>query len=258
MILQELADGRLWCINQTAHTQMSVELCRYWGNGDFAPLVAGGPTLLAVAQHDNGWWEWEQAPELGADGTPLDFLNGPDWQTRLGQWQRGIDRCFAQHPYAGVLTGAHAAALYERYLVSVAVAPAENAALGAFIADQARLVREARRLLPGYHGLDDEALGANTRMVQFGDLAALLVTVPWPSGHRIKVPTDARGGVTEVTLTYDEAHICLDPWPYSQAGFTVSVWGRLLNERRFDDDARYHQALAAAAPRWQEWRVSPA
>lgn len=59
MIVRELADGRLLCIRQTSHALMAAAFCRHWGNADFAPPAPYEPVLLAIAQHDNGWTEWE-------------------------------------------------------------------------------------------------------------------------------------------------------------------------------------------------------
>lgn len=42
--------------------------------------------ILAIAEHDNGWWEWEAIPDLYADGFPAGL--GEVLQSQ----QAGIDR----------------------------------------------------------------------------------------------------------------------------------------------------------------------
>ena len=112
MITRPMPNGQLLCINQTSHALMAAEFCRHWGNRDFAAPAPYQPVLTGIAQHDNGWYEWELAPLLRADGAPMDFLHGPPPHEKLALWQRGIDRAAAQHPYAGLLTGWHASLLY--------------------------------------------------------------------------------------------------------------------------------------------------
>jgi CO/xanthine dehydrogenase Mo-binding subunit len=35
--------------------------------------IAKGPVMLGISQHDNGWYEWETAPEVRPDGHPMDI-----------------------------------------------------------------------------------------------------------------------------------------------------------------------------------------
>jgi hypothetical protein len=116
MIVRAQPDGRLLCIHQTSHALMAYGFCRHWGNSDFAAPTPHAPVLAGIAQHDGGWSEWEAAPRLRADGAPMDFMHGPSLAEKLAIWQRGIERAAAQHPYAGLLVGRHAALLYQQDL----------------------------------------------------------------------------------------------------------------------------------------------
>ncbi len=116
MIVQQLPDGRLLCINQTSHALMAAAFCRHWGNESFAAPAPYEPVMMAIAQHDNGWYEWEQAPMLRADGFPMDFMHGPAADAKAALWALGIARAAAQHPYAGLLVRRHATLLYANAL----------------------------------------------------------------------------------------------------------------------------------------------
>lgn len=59
MIVRASGDGCLFCISQTTHAAMSEAFCQRWGNVDFAQLEPHDAMMLAIGQHDNGWWEWE-------------------------------------------------------------------------------------------------------------------------------------------------------------------------------------------------------
>jgi hypothetical protein len=259
VIVHELPDGRLWCINQTSHAQQAAELCRHWGNADVAPLAPGasGPVLLGVAQHDNGWWEWERAAEIRPDGYPMDFVHGPAWSHKLELWRVGVARAFDQHPYAGVLVGYHAALLYDRYLDSMG--DEERRGTKGFIAEQADVRREARRLLAEATSLraalTDEAVEAHTRLLQFGDTSSLLLCMPWAGRTLERCPVDWSGGYVAIRAEPSGRRLSYEPWPFGVDRFEVDIWGRVLERRHFDDNAAYRAALAGASASHRRWTV---
>ena len=97
----------------------------HWGNEEFAvpghfaasadPERLRREVVLAVAEHDNGWWEWEADPPLSAeDGLPRglgEVLGNPE--AGMERWRLGILRLAERHPYASLLIGDHAYRLYE-------------------------------------------------------------------------------------------------------------------------------------------------
>src|SRR5690606_9441277 len=127
------------------HALQATSFCRHWGNADFAPPEPFDAVMAGVFLHDNGWSEWEGAPEVRPDGYPMDFVHGPHWSPKLDLWRRGVARAFAQHPYAGVLVMRHASILYRKALPSLE--GEEAAATEAFVAEQEQWEAKARRLL---------------------------------------------------------------------------------------------------------------
>lgn len=260
MIVRELGDGRLLCINQTTHALQATSFCRRWGNDSFVAPQPYEPVMAGIFLHDNGWSEWEEEPEVRDDGYPMDFVHGPHWSAKLDLWRRGVARAFAQHPYSGVLVMRHAAILYRKAMHGLA--GDERAATEAFVAEQDQWEVKARRLLcdqPGWsQHLTEAAVEANTRLLQFGDFAALAVTMPWPSGSpAAPCPTDLVGGFTELRLEHGEGFVTVDPWPYGPTSFEVAVHGRVLERDRFAGHEEYRAALAAAPVVELCWRVAP-
>ena len=83
-MLKTIKDGKLWLVTQPDHGQVAGYLAAHWGN--HAGFAKPGyftssydeelrqQTVLGIAQHDSGWWEWEAMPDLSpADGLPLDL-----------------------------------------------------------------------------------------------------------------------------------------------------------------------------------------
>jgi len=257
MIVREMANGQLLCIHQTTHALMAEQFCRHWGNADFVRPLPYVATMLAITQHDNGWYEWELHPRLRRDGYPMDFLHDDDPLGKVQLWRRGVDRVFAQHPYAALLVGRHAALLYQGDLPNLTGTVYQYVA--EFIADQRMLLDVVRHAYAGddrYSALlADEVVDANTRLLQFGDHAGLQVTVPWPTQHRMaNCPLNTHERI-EIEMRYDDAEITFAPWPFGVDHFAVEIHGKLLSARHFTNEEAYHAALAEAPLLRLVWQV---
>ncbi|MBX3013337.1 MAG: DUF3891 family protein [Caldilineaceae bacterium] len=257
MIVREMANGQLLCIHQTTHALMAEQFCRHWGNADFARPLPYVATMLAITQHDNGWYEWELHPRLRSDGYPMDFMHDDDPFGKLDLWRLGIDRVFAQHPYAALLVGKHAALLYAGDLPNLPDDLAEQ--VNEFIADQQMLINVVRHAYADdarYQAwLTDQALEANTRLLQLGDRASLQVLVPWSMHHHFpSCPLNAQERIG-IDMAYDAQQITFSPWPFQVDAFVVEIHGKLLSSRCFADQEAYQSALAEAPLVRLDWQV---
>lgn len=260
MIVRNMGDGRLLCVHQTTHALMAAQFCRHWGNADFAAPQPYTPVMMAIAQHDNGWYEWERSPRLCADGFPMDFMTHTDQPEKTKLWQRGIDRVWAQHPYAALLVSRHASILYEKFLAQDAYEGENQRAVLAFLVDQKGMMERARRLLGGdlelLTAMQPEFIKFNTRLLQFGDHASLQVSVPWPAQTKLTgCPLNYTGAVVEICMCYDDRTITFDPWPYGVDQFEVTLEGFLIEGERFADEASYHRSLGEASFYRKTWSV---
>ena len=259
MIIHQLPDNRLLCIRQTTHALLALDFCRYWGNGDFARPEPYSAVMLALSQHDNGWYEWEEHPRICDDGTPMDFLQGPTAREKRTLWQRSVDRTYAQHPYSGLIVARHATLMYENNLATTP--DNERTETQIFLHGLAALPDEARRrwqddnlFIPA---MQHDRLEANTYLLKFGDAASLQVCVPWGAEGVLKhCPVDGEGEYADISMSVGEDTISFDPWPYSVDEFQVNVHGRLLDQTRFPSESAYHAALRHAPIHRLTWRVT--
>ena len=123
-MLKTLRDKKMWLVSQPDHAELAGLLAANWGNDEFArpgqfasaddPEQLRAETVLAIAQHDNGWWEWEATPELSeADGLPLGLAEVlKNQQDAMNRWRLGIPRFSRDHPYVSLLISFHAYWLY--------------------------------------------------------------------------------------------------------------------------------------------------
>jgi hypothetical protein len=112
-LLKTVIDGKTWLVSQPDHAAVSGYLIAHWGNQEFAkpgyyaetpqPEDLRAETIFGIAEHDNGWWEWEADPEIDErDGLPL-HLTDLSQQEGFGHWRRGVPRFQERHPYTALL-----------------------------------------------------------------------------------------------------------------------------------------------------------
>ena len=125
-MLKTRVGSELWLVHQPDHARLAGYLAAHWGNRDgFAqPGHFAEPTgsdalrqevVQAIAEHDNGWWEWEASPAIDpADGLPLDLPDVAKSKADAGleRWRRGVPRLAEEHPYVALLISMHAYWLY--------------------------------------------------------------------------------------------------------------------------------------------------
>ena len=128
-MLKTRRGGEVWLITQPAHADLAGVMAAHWGNKEFARPGYCSPTaeperlrqevVLAVMEHDNGWWEWEADPTLADDdGLPQglsEVLKDP--VAGMQRWRLGIPRLAERHPYASLLIADHAYWLYAAQFV---------------------------------------------------------------------------------------------------------------------------------------------
>jgi hypothetical protein len=113
-------DDRAWFVTQPHHAEVAGYLAAHWGNevfarpGHFAPAPdperLRAETVFGIAQHDNGWWEWDAAPRLAeANGLPLGLRDAiKDVHEGMKKWRLGVPRFQERHPYGALLISGHA------------------------------------------------------------------------------------------------------------------------------------------------------
>lgn len=265
-MLKTVRDDATWLITQPDHAQLSGYMAAHWGNETFAApgefaAVADTPALraevlLAVAEHDNGWWEWEAAPDIdSADGLPLGLTGAVrDPRNAMERWRKGIARLADEHPYASLLISYHAYWLYapktkeapSEFLHTLfgdtmpnsRIAGADSETQG-FLAELETIqnaLRDKVREQQSAVWLESVILDPHVRLLQFLDALSLALTaafIPPISGEPVGLGEDAvdfeeaprRTWTDRVTIKMrpaGERRVSLDPFPF--AGKSLEVW----------------------------------
>jgi hypothetical protein len=254
-MIRRALDGHWLCISQPEHARLAGAMAVTWGRPPFLPPVPRTEVLQAVAEHDNGWAEWEAAPGLDpAAGGPFHFTEMPV-ADHLAIWRRGVQRMLEQNPYAGLLVSMHGSALMRFRLEPAARTPeVDRAAVRSFVEEQERLqaaLREGLKARIRYR----EAVGrghlmANFRLLQFLDAVSLLLCCGADEPQVFTaVPLGEGRRRTDLEVTPDPEGARLTPYPLTRDPACFAVTGRLLPGRPFPDPAALHAAWSDAPER---------
>jgi hypothetical protein len=258
MILQEQGD-QLLVIRQTDHAILSGFLAREWGNELFKRPDLFESFCLAAREHDNGWCEWEQAPQIDPKTRlPYSFMSIPT-EEHLALYQRGIDRLAKVDRYAGLLVCMHCAGLYDRARATLPgfsakyVKSQESQLVNEFLQrlklQQLRLKTDLR-MNPATKSLaEDKSLEKNARLLETLDRLSLYFCLNALEDATIDgVPLNDEGGEVDWELRpTGNNSVSLAPYPFRRDPLPISILARRVPKRLYGDELDFQRTLARAA-----------
>ena len=261
-MLKTTVGDQTWLISQPDHAAISGYLAAHWGSGEFAApgyFAASfdaerlrAETVLGVAEHDNGWWEWEADPEIDPrDGLPLHLI---DMSQRAGfaNWRRGIARFEHSHPYVALLISLHAYRLVAPRVDKPLVAAHQHPLFGlpgsvarprgeewdeavqfvAELGDGQRDLKERLRADRSWAAaVDAEHLDPHARLLQLGDALSLYLCLG-AAGERSfdDVPRASLDDRVSLGLRpLDRRHITVRPYPFDRDPLPIVLPARVVD-----------------------------
>src|SRR6267154_2484523 len=219
-------DPQLLVIRQTDHAFLAGFLARQWGNEKFAKPQPHASFCLAVAEHDNGWSEWELEAILDAKTRlPFSFMSIPT-ATHIALYQKGIERVVKVDHYAGLLASMHASVLYDR----------------------------TRATMPGFSAkyVKNEESHIANEFVQQLRLQQLRLKVDLRGNPATKpfmdaVPVNDQGEESDLELHGEGANVVtIAPYPFRREPLAFSIMARRVPKRIYASDGDFQNTLAAA------------
>jgi len=104
-------DGGWSLIRQVDHAAHAGRIARAWRMGPYGAPSVSDALLEATGMHDLGWAEIDSAPELDAEGHPLNFT-GIDEERHTRFYSAAVRTIARSNPYAAYLVSLHASGLY--------------------------------------------------------------------------------------------------------------------------------------------------
>lgn len=232
-------------IYQRAHALLAAKLLTYWREAD-RPL-RWTETLNAVAQHDNGWQEWENRNQLTPLGTPRTFDETP-LEEIVQQAERAILRTWHQSLWAGLLVSRHVSHLYEPRRGSVE-------ALDQLLDAQEPQRAHWRKHLEGVSAEEEES--AYSLLLWADTFSLILCRNALPFGERaVEIGAGPDGKRYDVVQMADDGRLVVTPWPYEKERFRVAVDTYHLTQLTFESNDELADALHAAEPARRIWELS--
>lgn len=239
-------------VYQRAHALLAAQLLAPWRETERPARWT--ETLIATAQHDDGWREWEPGGRLSGIGTPLHFREAP-LDAIVKQSEHLMARAWRQSLWVGLLASRHLATLHEPLR-------GQRADLDAFLDQQTERRRAWRKRL----GVKQAEVTASYAFLAFADaLSLLLCERRLPYDQRAVEITAAPPGGTRYDARLlrgspedDHNTLTIEPWPYDADEFTARLDTYHLDRLTFDSHGALIQALAESDVTERVWTVRKA
>jgi hypothetical protein len=101
-------------IPQIEHAHLSGALAESWGDASLAELQPAAEVLQAIRHHDDGWKDWDAAPDVDpVAGRPLSFVEVP-LDVAIDIWRRSIFLACSRGYLAAHMVSSHFTALLQK------------------------------------------------------------------------------------------------------------------------------------------------
>ncbi len=225
-------------IYQRAHGLLAAQLALHWKSAYHTPYWLH--TLVAIAEHDDGMAESNSAENLTEAGTPKHFQQ---LEYSVEQYQNVMEIAASKSRWNALMTSMHLTFLY-------GPKQAEDKKLRAFIKEQEALQKKLCRELK----ISQAKAKHSYRLVEWCDALSLLLCMEkvQPQQRRMDISTGPDGNLHQLWQDAD-GYLHVDPWPFAESLFEVSVEYRLVNQVTFQDTNAFSQAMRQAPVLDQVW-----
>jgi hypothetical protein len=257
MILQQ--DDPMVVIRQTDHAFLAGFFAREWGNETFTRPEPFASFCLAVAEHDNGWQEWELAP--GVDPKtfmPYSFMTVPT-EEHVALYQRGIERAVKADLYAGLLVAAHCTGLYDRAKATMPgysakyVKTQEQHHANDFVQrlrlQLLRLKVDLRNNPATKPFTEEKLIKANSQRLDVLDRLSLFFCLGGADETIIEgVPVNDEGAEVDWEIRKTgKNEFTLAPYPFRREPLEFAILARRIPKRRYTEDIELQKVVTAAS-----------
>lgn len=252
MIVNQTETG--WeIIYQRAHALLAGQIASHWQAKERP--ARWFETLAAITQHDDSGREWEDEDQLTPAGAPQHFRLGGS--VALKQPREVTTNSQYQGRWIALLTSMHVSYLYGSMRD-------DDPKIAAFLDEQQTNQERWRRELK----LSKAEVDGAYAIMQWCDALSLILCqrqLP-PAGRAIEISRGPDGRRYDAVLREDSSDedssksgsacisLTVQPWPFEQAQFIVSIEASYLDQLVFKSDAELRAALQAARIEPITWR----
>lgn len=240
MIVNTVPEG--WeIIYQQAHALLAAQLAYHW---HFSQQPAYWiETLAAIAQHDDGQQSWAGRIGLTAAGAPANFTMLP---FSLEQATQVMAEARYQGRWRSLLTSMHLLFLYEALR-------GQNTATDAFLDEQLANQKQWRKELK----INKKQAQQAYDLMQWCDrFSLILCRDQLPEMERTLEVSKGPDGVTYYVTLQKDGLVKVNPWPFAEKNFTVTVEASYLHQLQFNNEEELAHALEQAVIKVKKWELA--
>lgn len=246
MIVREDNCGLL-LVRQTDHADLSGQFAANWGNESFDRLEPYHEMVLAAAEHDRGWLEWETNPSINSSTKrPYNFFELPvDQHAQL--YSTGIKNVAELNTYSGIMVSKFGEGLYRMALEGAGDLMRSN-----FIEEQRSFQRSLKSIIsksPEYVKYSsEEHLSTNYSLLKFFDIFSLYFCTGEPSTRTFtSIPMGYGKRNIEISASVSKRNtVYLEPFPFSKDKMKIILTVRIIPNVEYLDDRSLWEVYYAA------------
>lgn len=186
-------------------------------------------TLIATAEHDDVYNEFEDDELLNANGGPVNFKMSV---FRQDYCEQQVQRALSKSRYITLLIAKHIHFVY-----------GQDPAANTFLKD----LTEKEKLWLSETKASQEEIDASYALLEFCDAFSLLIcqNLVQPEGRKIEI-SDGPDRKTYMLSALDDHSLSVHDWPFETDEFTVWYESRTLTQLSFKNVAEFKKALDLA------------
>ena len=241
MIVNHTPDG--WqIIYQQAHGLLAAQLAWHWQ--PFGPPDRWVGTLAAITQHDDEQQEWDGHYGITPAGAPANFTMK---EFSLEQATGVMRAARFQGRWRSLLTSLHMSTLYESLR-------GQDKQTDAFLDEQQACQKKWLKELK----LTKKEAARYYDLMHWADrLSLILCRQELPEMSRtLEIYTGPDGQRYDVLRPQQDGPITVQPWPFRDKEFVVTVEATILHQLQFKDDAELAAALREAPIETLSWEFN--
>lgn len=224
-------------IHQQAHGLLAMQAALQW-QASKRP-VHWIETLTALFEHDDGQDPYLDRNHLSEAGSPLQFE-----KYSVDQCKRMIDIALRKSRWNALMVSHHATFLYEKMR-------GQDKELDAFLDQQKHNQKKWRK----DYKVTQKEVDYAYALLQWCDALSLILCqqkLP-PEGRRLEISPDPQGTHQFIHQRPADGSLCVEPWPFDAAEFSIHVEVAIINQLQFKDDNELYNAINDAPLTVREW-----
>lgn len=202
------------------------------------------PTLIAIAEHDDGIKETIANKNLTEAGAPRSFTVSDDSiKTDLTQQENVMEIASSKSQLNALLTSMH---------IDFLNRDEENKAIATFLKEQ----KKYRKAILKDLNIDNEYAERLYRFVEWCDAFSLLISLDsiQPEGRKMEISKDPDGNMTE-TFYLDDTRISVSPWVFKTDSFKVFYEYKIIEQLKFNSVEEFDTVCTATPVCRQEFTI---